>query len=630
MPSHASNESSSTRGGRVESARSGHNRSVWRTVLPSLVLVATVCAPRAFGQTGQTFVQLTDIGSNVGPRLTRLVSQARISRRLFGRIGTKVSYIDNGTIYQLASDPEWGRILVGLWGDYVHSFKNAGGAGGGLGEVEGIDISARKIVYAADRSKGRILVATFSTASQNLINAVTWGSFPRPVDVAWDGRTTPLTTDYLYVLDDSINSVSYWNVTSGIPGTNIWTYGTTGSGTGQFRRPTGICAGKAASMNGGTQFTTAFFVVDRGNKRVVWLDRTTTPSWVSSVTISGWDPTDCTVDNYGNVYIVDRTNHHIYKFTPGLSLIDSYGVYGVGPNNLNTLAWPHAISSPCGLKIVNGQTVWYCEGRVVTAEKWGDSSGAVEHYLGIATNITDGPNVNNLGASLSYKTTDAAYHTVDVLYAGGGVAKNVITNYLMSAGWWGTSWDGHLTSGATAPDGYYYFRIGLLSAYGCSGYTWCSPTITSAQFWFHYCGPPKCPGQSANVDSGIEPTELFLRQRVAVEQRPLARVVGPVGPASSAARPGDLSDLVRRFGITGLTFSVTRQVSTASVRILVYTLSGRRVRALVSERLEPGIYEVGWDGLDDGGRPAAPGVYIAEMTLGAYRSKQHLILRQLR
>ncbi len=54
------------------------------------------------------------------------------------------------------------------------------------------------------------------------------------------------------------------------------------------------------------------------------------------------------------------------------------------------------------------------------------------------------------------------------------------------------------------------------------------------------------------------------------------------------------------------------------------------MRNLVNERLDPGVYELGWDGLDDAGRPAAPGVYIAEMTVGTYRTVQHLILRQPR
>ncbi len=513
------------------------------TVLTTWLLsfaLASLAPPKI---AAQTFVQLTDLGSNIGPRLTRVVAQQRIGRSLFGKVGTKVSFIDQGVVYQFATDPDWSRVLIGLKDDWIHEFTNDGGPGGRITGPLGIDISARKIVYVADRTKSRIVVATFSPSTRNLINPQTWGPFVRPVDVAWDGQTNPLTTDYLYVIDDSLNQVSYWNVTSGVPGAAIWTYGTTGAGTGQFLHPSGVCVGKTAAINGGTQFTTYFYVVDRGNKRVAWLDRSAGPSWQSTVTVPGWDPTDCAVDHFGNLYVVDQTNHHIYKFSQALgTYFDSYGTYGKGPNNLDTFAWPHAISVPCGLKVVNSQTVWYCEGRLITAEQWSDSSGAVEHYMGIAANITGGPFVCNTCASVNYKTTDVAYQTIDVMYAGGGVAKNIWTNYLIGAGWWGVSWDGHLSPGVPAPDGYYYFRISLLSAYGCqSNAIWCSPTISSAQFWFHYCGPPKCQPALMQPES-TEPTELFLHQRVMAEPRPLARIVAPAGAT--------LTQLIRTEGLS--------------------------------------------------------------------------------
>ncbi len=171
-------------------------------------------APRSLeAQQGATFTQLADLGSNIGPRLTHTVSLARINRLLFGRIGTKVSFIQNGLVYEFATDPRWSRVLVGLKDDYINEFTNATGPGGRLLAPYGIDVSARRFVYIADREQRRVLVTVFNPSLKNLTNPV---NIPmpgtRPIDVAWDGTSAPLTNDYLYVLDDSLSRVSYWNL----------------------------------------------------------------------------------------------------------------------------------------------------------------------------------------------------------------------------------------------------------------------------------------------------------------------------------------------------------------------------------------------------------------------------------
>ena len=623
------------------------------SLIPAFALVL-VC-PRA---SAQTFVQLSDMGENVGPRLTRVITQARVSRSLFGSIGTKVSFIDSGVVYQLVSDPTWARVTVGRWDQYIHEFLNAGGPGGVLGGVQGIDISARRTAFLADHTNGRIVAATLDINSKNLINAQSWGGvFPSPIDVAWDGGTSPLTLQYLFVLDDSIAQVSYWDASLGIPATHIWTYGTQGSGTGQFLRPTGVCAGKTAASNGGTQFTHDFYVVDRGNRRVVWLNKASGPVWEGTVSESGWDPTDCTVDNFGNLYVIDQSNHHLYKFTRSLTWLATYGSYGKGATNYNTFAYPHAVSVPCGVKAVNGQPVWYCEGRIVTAELWSDSSGATEHYLNLTASLTAGPDTSTYAATFSYFTTDHAYHVVRVFdlnnntirwLTSGGSAGQLIAPGTIS--WW---WDGTKDDGTYASPGYYYFEAIATSAYGC-GFQWCHPTIFTPQFWFKgkICGgggglnemaaraEPMPPTGVAQLIGrplehvGCDPpagagVSTFLAQRVLTQPHPLAKVEGPAtaSTAAPAAQSGSLAPLIRQYGLMGLSFGISSS-NTAPVTIRVYTLSGRLVRTLVNEALAPGAYEIGWDGTDDKGQRVGPGVYLARMTTGSFRSTEHLIVRQ--
>jgi hypothetical protein len=64
-------------------------------------------------------------------------------------------------------------------------------------------------------------------------------------------------------------------------------------------------------------------------------------------------------------------------------------------------------------------------------------------------------------------------------------------------------------------------------------------------------------------------------------------------------------------GAAGLVFSLA---SAGAVELTVYGVDGRRVRTLVRERREAGVYRVDWDGRDEGRNAVAPGVYYARLT----------------
>jgi len=656
---------------------SAQHQALSPKLLLRIALCLAVAAPAGFsGVHGQTLVQLTDLGSNMGPRLTRAVTRQRIDRSLFGSIGAKVSFVNSGTVYQFVTDPSWSRVVIGLKDQWVHSFTNLGGPGGPLSTPLGIDISARRRTYVADHAKGRIVVGTFDLSAGNITQAASWGSlaFPRPVDVAWDGRTTPLQTDFLYVVDDSLSTVSYWDLSGGAPGAAVWSYGGLGSGVGQFRHPSSVCVGKTVATSGGTQFTNDFYVVDRGNRRVVRLDRSSGPSWTSVASVSDWDPTDCTVDHFGHVLVVDESNHRIYKFTSSLSLLDGYGAYGRGANNLNTLAWPHSISVPCGLKVVNGQSVWYCEGRIITAEQWGDSSGAVEHYFGINSALSGPPTVGDPWAAIGFSSTDNAYMTADVWQEGVGgwnILRTLVNNSLWPAGQFQIYWDGTLENGQVAPDGNYLFWVNLFSAYGCpGGQNWCSRTMYSSQFFHRYCEwgggggnlsppaaqrtnspfilfrpalPPTCgEGGSYSIVRGFEggigiPSVFGVRQLpgvilgVADGLTPLASTQGIQASLSAGGadlnRPQDawgaLRAAVSEHGVSAL--QVNLPLATA-VTIDVLDLSGRLVHRVEAGMQPAGMYVFRWGGTLDGGGRARPGVYLAVVRTQGRRAVSRLIL----
>jgi flagellar hook assembly protein FlgD len=61
-------------------------------------------------------------------------------------------------------------------------------------------------------------------------------------------------------------------------------------------------------------------------------------------------------------------------------------------------------------------------------------------------------------------------------------------------------------------------------------------------------------------------------------------------------------------GSTSLTFNLSR---TGTVSLAIMSVDGRRVRTVQPAIFAPGPHSYRWDGLDDHGRPVAPGVYFA-------------------
>ena len=63
-----------------------------------------------------------------------------------------------------------------------------------------------------------------------------------------------------------------------------------------------------------------------------------------------------------------------------------------------------------------------------------------------------------------------------------------------------------------------------------------------------------------------------------------------------------------------------------NVRIDIFDASGRRVRDLVSDVLEPGAREVYWDGRNDGGQALASGLYFMKVRTSLGQRTEKLIL----
>jgi hypothetical protein len=74
--------------------------------------------------------------------------------------------------------------------------------------------------------------------------------------------------------------------------------------------------------------------------------------------------------------------------------------------------------------------------------------------------------------------------------------------------------------------------------------------------------------------------------------------------------------------LSTVVFSLARA---GPLELAVYSVDGRRVRTLASGRWEAGVHRQEWDGLDDGRRRVAPGVYYVRMVAGSERFTGRLV-----
>ena len=62
------------------------------------------------------------------------------------------------------------------------------------------------------------------------------------------------------------------------------------------------------------------------------------------------------------------------------------------------------------------------------------------------------------------------------------------------------------------------------------------------------------------------------------------------------------------------------------VEMDVYSITGQRVRRLANTTFEAGERSIRWDGMDDGGRRVAPGVYFVSLRAGGVATARRLLV----
>lgn len=84
-------------------------------------------------------------------------------------------------------------------------------------------------------------------------------------------------------------------------------------------------------------------------------------------------------------------------------------------------------------------------------------------------------------------------------------------------------------------------------------------------------------------------------------------------PVAFALRGGSPNPLLER---TSLRYELPRK---SPVRLEIFDVGGRRVRALVHKEVSAGYHQAAWDGRDDRGHPVSSGLYFARIEMEGYR-----------
>jgi DNA-binding beta-propeller fold protein YncE len=149
--------------------------------------------------------------------------------------------------------------------------------------------------------------------------------------------------DHLYVAGFTDDAVAVFESKGPLarqsPPTFIMTWGSTGSGPGQFDYPAGLAVGSV-------------FVVDVGNHRVQKFDEggNLLVAWGSQGSANGYfdNPADVAVDPSGNVYVVDRSNDRIQVFDPNGTYLRQWGSSGTADGQF---ADPRAVAVDSSSKV---------------------------------------------------------------------------------------------------------------------------------------------------------------------------------------------------------------------------------------------------------------------------------------
>lgn len=231
-------------------------------------------------------------------------------------------------------------------------------ADGSFEQPNGVVVDADGNIYVADRNNER--VQKFNSTGGFVLK---WGS-----SGTGDGQFSPnngavdLAVDSdgnVWVVDRGNHRLQKFSST----GAFLFKIGSAGTGDGQFNQPTGI------TINSGD----TIYVGDRLNERVQAFDKNGnflfkwggTAGSGDSQFASNNGPVDLAVDSEGNVFVVDRGNHRVQKFSKKGDFLGKFGSSGSGASNFN---------QPNGITVAPDGTILIADRNNARVSIWTDTN----------------------------------------------------------------------------------------------------------------------------------------------------------------------------------------------------------------------------------------------------------------
>lgn len=108
---------------------------------------------------------------------------------------------------------------------------------------------------------------------------------------------------------------------------------------------------------------------------------------------------------------------------------------------------------------------------------------------------------------------------------------------------------------------------------------------------------------------------IFTSQITGVEKKPIAQTPKPFRLVQCYPNPFESK--------TRISYTVAKE---SRVNLMIYNISGQKIKTLVNRKQEPGYYEITWDARDDKGSKAPVGIYFVRLEVEGFKKVRKVIL----